>query len=221
MTEGENGEVCLEGRCNSLKQIQRTSKDLPSSYCNNKNITIVLSQRLVTTNSLKMMASGVEGEFSAHCLTEKVMISDVNECKCRLILKREIKEIQEELISAKLIITLLQTEVSKNEHVGYETKEPQNSIQSNEPNAGETKETKRTEVISSRNRRTKQEKIDPGKRQVETGNCYKVLEGLQEPVKLVDGLEKGKTQGETNISRRNLKKKDHEVILIRDSHVRD
>ena len=30
-----------------------------------------------------------------------------------------------------------------------------------------------------------------------------------------------KTRGETNISRRNLKKKDHEVILIGDSHARD
>ena len=88
---------------------------------------------------------------------------------------------------------MLQTEVSKNEHVGYGTIEPQNSIQSNEPNAGKTKETKWVEVISSRNGRTKQEKIDPGKWQVETGNRYKVLESLQEPMKLVDGLEKGKT----------------------------
>ena len=36
-------------------------------------------------------------------------------------------------------------------------------------------------------------KIDPSKRQVETGNCYKLLESLQEPMMLVDGLEKGKT----------------------------
>ena len=44
-----------------------------------------------------MAAHPVEAEFSGHHLTEKVMISDVNECKCCLILKREIKEIQEEL----------------------------------------------------------------------------------------------------------------------------
>jgi thioredoxin-related protein len=63
------------------------------------------------------------------------MISGVNECKCCLNLKRELKEIQEELISAKLIIKLLQTEDSANEHVGCGTTEPQNSIQSNELNA--------------------------------------------------------------------------------------
>ena len=48
-----------------------------------------------------------------------------------------------------------------------------------------------------------------------------MLESLQEPLNLVNGLEKGKTRGETNISRRNLKKKDHKVILRGDSHVRD
>ena len=51
-----------------------------------------------------MAAGRVEAEFSAHHLTEKVMISDVNECKCYLILEREIKEIQAELSS---VITLL------------------------------------------------------------------------------------------------------------------
>ena len=65
-----------------------------------------------------MVAGGVEAEFSAHRLTEKVMIGDVNKCKCCLILKREIKEIQEELSSAKLIITLSQIEVSKSDYVG-------------------------------------------------------------------------------------------------------
>ena len=58
---------------------------------------------------------------------------------------------------------MLQTEFSKSEHVGYGTIEPQNSIQSNEPNAGKTKETKWIEVISSCHGRTKQEKIDPSK----------------------------------------------------------
>jgi hypothetical protein len=67
------------------------------------------------------------------------MISDVNESKCYSSVKRGLIEIQEELSSPKLIITVLQTEVSKNEHVGYGTIEPQNSIQSNEPNAGKTK----------------------------------------------------------------------------------
>ena len=168
-----------------------------------------------------MAAGRVEAEFSAHHLTEKVMISDVNECKYCLILKTEIKEIEEELNSAKLIIILLQTEVSKNKHGDYGTIEPQNSIQSTEQNAEKTKETKWIKIISSRHGRTKQEKIDPCKQQVETGNRYKVLESLQEPMKFVDGLETGKTQGESNISRRNLKKKDHKVILIGDSRARD
>ena len=62
------------------------------------------------------------------------MISGVNECKCCLNLERELKEIQEELRSAKLIIKLLQTEGDANEHVGYGTTELRNSIQSNELN---------------------------------------------------------------------------------------
>ena len=53
------------------------------------------------------------------------------ESKCCLNLKRELKEIQEKLSSAKLIIKLLQTEGNTNEHVGYGTTEPQNLIQSN------------------------------------------------------------------------------------------
>jgi hypothetical protein len=43
MTRGENREICLEGRYNSVKQIQRESKELPFYYCINNNITIVLS----------------------------------------------------------------------------------------------------------------------------------------------------------------------------------
>ena len=116
-----------------------------------------------------MAAGGVEAEFSAHRLTEKIMISDVNECKYCLILKTEIKEIQEELISAKLIIILLQTEVSKNKHGDYGTIEPQNSIQRNEPNAGKTKGTKWIEVISSRHGRTHKKK--KRFRQAASRNC--------------------------------------------------
>jgi hypothetical protein len=98
-----------------------------------------------------------------------------------------LKEIQEELSSAKLIIKLLQTEGSTNEHAGYGTIEPRNLIQSNEQNTRKTKENKWIEVIPSRYRRTKQEKIDYGKRQVETANRYKMLENLQEQTKTADG----------------------------------
>jgi hypothetical protein len=167
------------------------------------------------------MADGrVEVDFIAQCLADKIMIRGVNECKCCLNLKRELKKIQEELNRAKLIIKLLKTEDCTNEHVGYGTTEPWNSIQSNELNNKKNRENKWIEVISSHHR-TKQEKIDPGKRQIEIENCYKVLENLQEPSEIADGLELGKIQGVTNINRGNLKKKDNKFILIGDSHARE
>jgi len=48
-----------------------------------------------------------------------------------------------------------------------------------------------------------------------------VLENLQQPTEIADGLKLRKTQGVTNVRRRNLTKKDHKVILIGDSHARD
>jgi hypothetical protein len=163
----------------------------------------------------------VEVDFSAQCLADKVIISGVSECKCCLNLKRELKEVQEELSSAKLIIELLQTEGSANDHVGYRTKEPRNLIQSNELNAEKTKENKWNEVIPNRYRKTKQVKADPSKRKVELENRYKVSENLQEPNETVDGLELWKVKGVTNIRKRTLKKKDHKVTLIGDSHARE
>jgi PleD family two-component response regulator len=56
---------------------------------------------------------------------------------------------------------------------------------------------------------------------VEIENRYNVLETLREPTEIVDGLELGKVKGVTNIRRRILKKKDHKVILIGDSHARE
>jgi lysophospholipase L1-like esterase len=47
-----------------------------------------------------------------------------------------------------------------------------------------------------------------------------VLENLQEPIEVADGLELGKVRGMTNIRKRNLKQKVHKVILIGDSHAR-
>jgi hypothetical protein len=61
-----------------------------------------------------MVDGRVEVDFNPQCRTVKMMISGVNECKCCLNLKRELKEIQEELSAAKLIIKLLQTEDSAN-----------------------------------------------------------------------------------------------------------
>jgi hypothetical protein len=68
--------------------------------------------------------------------------------------------------------------LSLDEHVDYGTTEPRNSNHSKELNAEKTKENKWIEVISSHHRRTKQEKIDPGKRQIEIENRYKVLKNL-------------------------------------------
>jgi hypothetical protein len=82
----------------------------------------------------------VEVDFSAQRLADKIIISGVSECKCCLNLKREIKEIQEGLSSAKLIIKLLQTEGSANEHVGYGTNEPWKIIQNNKLNAEKNQE---------------------------------------------------------------------------------
>jgi len=48
-----------------------------------------------------------------------------------------------------------------------------------------------------------------------------VLENLQEPTEIVDGLELNKIRGVTNVHRRNLTKKGHKVILIGDSHATD
>jgi hypothetical protein len=121
-----------------------------------------------------MADGGMEVDFSAQCLADKVIISGVSECKCCLNLKRELKEIRGELSSAKLIIELLQTEGSANERVGYGTTELTNLIESKELSAEKIKENKWIEVIPSRNRRTKQVKIDPGKQQVEIENRYKV-----------------------------------------------
>jgi len=162
----------------------------------------------------------MEVDFSAQCLVEKIIITGVSECKCCLNLKRELKEIQEELNSAKFIIELLQTEGSTKECVGYGTKELQNLIQSKELNAEKIKENKWIEVIPGHNRRTRQVKIDPAKQQVEIENHYKVLENLQEPTDVADSLELGTTCGMTNIRKRNLKNKVHKVILIGDSHAR-
>jgi hypothetical protein len=66
-----------------------------------------------------------------------------------------------------------------------------------ELNAEKTKENKWIEVIPSRYRRTKQVKIDPSKRYVEIENRYKVLENLQEPTEIADGLEMGRIRGVT------------------------
>jgi len=78
-----------------------------------------------------MVDSQVEVHFNAQCLADKIIISHVTECKCCLNLKRELKEIQEELSSAKSIIELLQKESGAKEHEGYGAIEPRNLIQCN------------------------------------------------------------------------------------------
>jgi hypothetical protein len=45
----------------------------------------------------------VEDDFNAQCLVDKIAIRGVSDCTCCLNLKTELKEIQEELSSVKLI----------------------------------------------------------------------------------------------------------------------
>ena len=105
----------------------------------------------------------------------------MSECKCCMNLKRELKEVQEELSSVKLIIDLLQKEDNAKEHKGYGTIEPWNLIQYNDLKAGKTTENEWIEVNPSQYRRTKQVKIDLSKRQLNIENQYEVLDNLQEP----------------------------------------
>jgi hypothetical protein len=57
------------------------------------------------------MADGrVESDFSAKRLDDKLITSGTSECQCCLNMRRNLKEMREELSSAKLIINLLQTE---------------------------------------------------------------------------------------------------------------
>jgi len=132
-----------------------------------------------------------------------------------------LKEVQEELSSVKLIIELLQKEDSAKEHKGYGTIEPQNLIQCNDLKAGKTTENEWIEVNTSRYRRTKQVKIDPGKQQLNIENRYEVLDNLHEPTRTIKGLDLRKIRGVTKVRKRNLIKRDHKVLLIGDSHARD
>ena len=85
---------------------------------------------------LCVMAVGqVESNFSALCYDNKTRISDVSKCKCCINLKKELKELQDELSSAKLIIKLLQSESNLTECASYRTMEPRNLIQCSYVNA--------------------------------------------------------------------------------------
>jgi hypothetical protein len=84
----------------------------------------------------KMADGQVEDDFIAHGFEDKRILSGGSECKCCLNLKRELKELQEELSSVKLIIELLQEENGEVEHKGYGTIEPWNLIQCNNLKAG-------------------------------------------------------------------------------------
>ena len=123
----------------------------------------------------------MEVDFIAHGLEDERILGGVSECKCCLNLKRELKEVQEELTSVKLIIELLQKEDSAKEHKDYGTIEPRNLIQCNDLKAGKTTENEWIEVNPSRYRRTKQVKIYPSKRQLNIENRYEGLDNLQEP----------------------------------------
>jgi hypothetical protein len=54
-----------------------------------------------------MAAGQIESDFSVLCFNDKARISNVSECTCCINIKKELKELQDELSSAKLIIKLL------------------------------------------------------------------------------------------------------------------
>jgi len=106
-------------------------------------------------------------------------------------MKQELKELQYELSSAKLIIKLLHSESNSSECAGYRTIEPRNLIQCRYVDANKAKEDKWIEVIPGHRRRTKQiaTSKELRKRQVETESRYHVLQNLQETNGIAESLE--------------------------------
>ena len=138
-----------------------------------------------------MAACQVKSDFSGLCFDDKSRISGVIECKYCTNMKQELKELQYELSSAKLIIKLLHSESNSSECAGYRTIEPRNLIQCRYVDANKAKEDKWIEVIPGHRRRTKQiaTSKELRKRQVETESRYHVLQNLQEMNGVVEGLE--------------------------------
>jgi len=138
-----------------------------------------------------MAVGQVESNFSAPCYDDKTRISDVSKCKCCINLKKELKELQDELRSAKLIIKLLQSESNVTECASYRTIEPRNLIQCSYVNANIVTEDKWIEVIPGHRKRTKRIATSKElvKRQVETENRYHVLQNPQETNEVAQGLE--------------------------------
>jgi hypothetical protein len=124
-----------------------------------------------------MAAGKDERVFSALCFGEKTRLWDMSEFKYCINMEKELKELQEELSSAKLVIKLLQSESNPTECASYNTIEPQCSY----VNANKTKEDKRSEVVSGHRRRTNQRATSKvlDKRQVEMDNRYHVLRNLK------------------------------------------
>ena len=106
-------------------------------------------------------------------------------------MKKELKELQDELSSANLIIKLLQSENNLTERVSYRAIEPRNLIQCTYMNTNIVEEDKWIEVIPGHRKGMKQIATSKefGRRHVETENCYWVLQNLQEANGIVEGLE--------------------------------
>jgi hypothetical protein len=81
-----------------------------------------------------MAVGQIESDFSALCFDDEAR-SDVSECKCCIKKKKKLKELQDELSSAKRIIKLLQSENNPPECASYRTIEPRNLIQCRYVNA--------------------------------------------------------------------------------------
>ena len=169
-----------------------------------------------------MAAGQVESEFSALCFDHTTRIRDVSECKCCINMKKELKELQDELSSANLIIKLLQSENHPTERASYRTIEPRNLIQCTYMNVNTVEEGKWIEVTPGHRKGIKQITTSKefGVRQVETENRYCMLQNLQETNAIAEGLELKKNRGIANANTRIQKKKKHKAILIGDSHAR-
>jgi hypothetical protein len=89
-------------------------------------------------------------------------------------------------------------------------------------NANKAKEDKWIEAVPGHRRRTKRIATSKefGRKQVETENCYHVLQNPQETNGVAEGLEMEKTRDTANPNVRIQEKKKHKAILIGDSHAR-
>jgi hypothetical protein len=168
-----------------------------------------------------MAASAVASNCSSSRYADNRSASEVPNCSKCAEVELQRKQVLEELNTAQLIIHMLREETSHDLRRGYGSVEPRNLIQCNQQEVVEIEKNEWLEVIPRRQRKTKQEQLYFGKRQIEIENRYKVLESLQDQFGIEDRHKLVNPRSVTNSSKRNLKNKSHKIILIGDSHARE